>query len=249
MNELALFSGAGGGILAGQLLGHRTVCAVEWSEYPALALIQRQNDGLLPKFPIWDDVQTFDGKPWRGIVDVVSGGFPCQDISSAGTGEGVNGSRSGMWYHMARIISEVRPQYVFIENSPNLTRLGLNIVLSNLAEMGYDAEWGCISGKDLGAPCVRERLWIVAAKPVKNRLDEVYKIQKSECFKSDLWDTRRFNSLLDGCKLWNDTQSGGDILGDGLSSWVGESESLGNAQIPIVAATAFRVLMDRLNKR
>ena len=86
MNELALFAGAGGGILGGHLLGWRTVCAVEWEQYPASVLCARQNDKILPPFPIWDDVQTFDGKPWRGIVDVVSGGFPCQDISVAGGG-------------------------------------------------------------------------------------------------------------------------------------------------------------------
>jgi len=86
MNELALFAGAGGGILGGKLLGWRTVCAVEWEQYPACVLAARQNDGLLESFPIWDDVQTFDGTAWRGIVDVISGGFPCQDISSAGTG-------------------------------------------------------------------------------------------------------------------------------------------------------------------
>ena len=86
MNELALFAGAGGGILGGHLLGWRTVCAVEWEAYPASVLVARQNDKILPSFPIWDDVQTFDGKPWRGIVDVVSGGFPCQDISAAGGG-------------------------------------------------------------------------------------------------------------------------------------------------------------------
>ncbi len=87
MHELALFAGAGGGILGGHLLGWRTVCAVEWEPYPASVLVARQNDGILPPFPIWDDVQTFDGKPWQGIVDVVSGGFPCQDISSAGGGQ------------------------------------------------------------------------------------------------------------------------------------------------------------------
>ena len=86
MNELALFAGAGGGILGGHLLGWRTVCAVEWEAYPASVLVARQNDKILPTFPIWDDVQTFDGKPWRGIVEVVSGGFPCQDISAAGGG-------------------------------------------------------------------------------------------------------------------------------------------------------------------
>jgi len=88
MRELALFAGAGGGILGGHLLGWRTVCAVEWDAYAAGVLLARQNDGALPPFPVWDDVQTFDGYSWRGVVDVVSGGFPCQDISVAGKGGG-----------------------------------------------------------------------------------------------------------------------------------------------------------------
>jgi len=162
LNELALFAGAGGGILGGKLLGWRTVCAVEWEQYPASILCARQNDGLLPPFPIWDDVQTFDGKPWRGIVDVVSGGFPCTDISAAGKGAGIDGEASGMWREMARIIHEVRPGYVFVENSPMLTSRGLGRVLGDLAAMGFDARWGVLGAADVGAPHQRDRIWIVA---------------------------------------------------------------------------------------
>jgi len=162
MNELALFAGAGGGILGGHLLGWRTVCAVEWEQYPASVLCARQNDGLLPPFPIWDDVQTFDGKPWRQIVDVVSGGFPCQDISAAGKGVGIDGERSGMWGEMARIIHEVRPKFVFVENSPMLTSRGLGRVLGDLASMGFDARWGVLGAADVGANHQRDRIWIVA---------------------------------------------------------------------------------------
>ena len=162
MNELALFAGAGGGILGGHLLGWRTVCAVEWEPYPASVLCARQNDGFLPPFPVWDDVQTFDGKPWRGIVDVVSGGFPCQDISAAGKGEGIDGERSGMWREMARIIHEVRPRFVFVENSPMLTSRGLGRVLGDLASMGFNARWGVLGAADVGAPHQRDRIWIVA---------------------------------------------------------------------------------------
>jgi len=162
MNELALFAGAGGGILAGHLLGWRTVCAVEWNAYAAGVLVARQNDGLFPPFPIWDDVQTFDGRPWRGRIDVVSGGFPCQDISVAGKGAGIDGERSGMWRHMARIIREVEPRFVFVENSPALTFRGIDRVLGDLAAMGYNAEWGVLGACDAGAPHKRERIWIVA---------------------------------------------------------------------------------------
>ena len=162
MNELALFAGAGGGILGGKLLGWRTVCAVEWEAYAASVLCARQNDGALPAFPIWDDVRTFDGRPWRGIVDVVSGGFPCQDISAAGKGAGIEGERSGMWTEMARIIGEVRPRFAFVENSPMLTSRGLGRVLGDLAALGYDARWGVLGAVDAGAPHKRDRIWIVA---------------------------------------------------------------------------------------
>lgn len=158
MRELALFAGAGGGILGGHLLGWRTVCAVEWDAYAASVLVQRQNDGCLPCFPVWDDVQTFDGQPWRGRVDVISGGFPCQDISAAGKGAGIDGEKSGMWGHMARIVGEVRPQFVFVENSPMLVGRGLARVLGDLASLGYDARWGIVGAHHVAAPHKRDRI-------------------------------------------------------------------------------------------
>ncbi|NBV20261.1 DNA cytosine methyltransferase [Janthinobacterium sp.] len=172
MNELHLFAGAGGGILGGQLLGHTCVCAVEWDAYARRVLLARQRDGSLPRFPIWDDVQTFDGTPWRGRVDVVAGGFPCQDISAAGKGAGIDGDRSGMWRHMARIIGEVRPRFAFVENSPVLTSRGLGVVLGDLAALGYDAEWCVLGASDAGAPHRRERIWILAADADSQRQDE-----------------------------------------------------------------------------
>ena len=162
LNELALFAGAGGGILGGKLLGWKTICAVEWDAYARDVLVARQNDGCLEAFPIWDDVQTFDGRPWRGVVDVVSGGFPCQDISAAGKGAGIEGERSGMWKHMARIIGEVLPRFVLVENSPMLVGRGLTRVISDLAKMGYDAEWGIVGAHHAAAPHKRDRIWIVA---------------------------------------------------------------------------------------
>lgn len=162
MNELALFAGAGGGVLGGVLLGWTTVCAVEIERYPRECLLQRQRDGVLPPCPIWDDVRTFDGRPWRGVVDVVSGGFPCQDISAAGKGAGIEGARSGLWSEMYRIICEVRPRFAFMENSPMLTSRGLHRVLGDLAEAGYDAAWMVLGAADVGAPHRRERIWILA---------------------------------------------------------------------------------------
>lgn len=162
MRELALFAGAGGGILGGLLAGWHTVCAVEQNGYAASILAQRQNDGFLAPFPIWSDVRSFDGKPWRGLVDVVSGGFPCQDISVAGKGKGLEGERSGLWSEFFRIICEVRPRFAYVENSPALASRGLARVLGDIASVGGDAQWCIASADDQGAWHERERLWLVA---------------------------------------------------------------------------------------
>lgn len=164
LKELALFAGVGGGgeILGGIILGWRTVCAVEIDPYCQKILLARQRDGMLPQFPIWDDIRTFDGKPWRGTVDVVSGGFPCQDISAAGTREGLTGKRSGLWFEMLRVIEEVRPRFVFAENSPHLRTRGLGIVVKGLADLGYDCRWCVLGAGHIGANHRRNRLWIYA---------------------------------------------------------------------------------------
>jgi len=150
LRTLHLFAGAGGGILADILLGHVPVCAVEIDSYCQQVLSRRQEDGCLPWFPIYDDVREFDGRIWRGLADVVCGGFPCQDISCAGSGKGLNGERSGLWFEMARVIGEVRPRYVFVENSPLLVGRGLTRVLSDFTEMGYDARWCVLGANDVG---------------------------------------------------------------------------------------------------
>ena len=238
MNELALFAGAGGGILGGHLLGWRTVCAVEWEPYPASILCARQNDGLLPPFPIWDDVQTFDGFAWRGLVDVVSGGFPCQDISAAGKGDGLDGERSGMWKHMARIICEVRPRCVFVENSPMLTSRGLGRVLGDLAAMGFDARWGVLGADFAGLDHKRNRIWIVA-----NRIG--YGLEgRNDSISPRQWKTK-IRSMAGLCKVKTRTDiPSPDSFGaaNGLASRVDRLKAIGNGQVPSVAAAAWRLL-------
>ena len=180
MNELALFAGAGGGILGGKVLGWRCVCAVEYDRYARSVLMARQNDGCLPPFPIWDDVRTFDGRPWRGRVDVVSGGFPCQDISAAGKGKGITGERSGLWSEMARIVGEVRPRFVWVENSPLLVRRGLGLVLSDLAKMGFSARWGIVGARHAGAPHRRDRIWLLGRDTDCGNVDKKPKVQEND---------------------------------------------------------------------
>jgi len=268
MNELALFAGAGG-ILGGKLLGWRTVCAVEWDGYARDVLVARQNDGCLSPFPIWDDVQTFDGKPWRGRVDVISGGFPCQDISSAGKGAGIDGERSGMWSHMARIIGEVRPSYVFVENSPLLVGRGLARVLGDFAKMGYDARWGVLGAHHVGAPHKRDRIWIMADASSKGRegveqsralrderngeeahgsVAECGGISRSEVGDTDCLDGRTGAGREDGeetCHAgwWAIEPKLGRVAYD-VANRVHRLRCIGNGQVPAVAALAWNTLTD-----
>ena len=270
MNELALFAGAGGGILGGKLLGWRTVCAVERDAYAAQILAQRQNDRLLEPFPIWSDVQTFDGTRWRGIVDVVSGGFPCQDISAAGKGAGIEGARSGMWKEMARIIGEVRPRYAFVENSPMLTTRGLGTVLADLASLGFDAEWGVLSAADVGANHQRERIWILAhASQLQcnggNNHDAISMGGKSQSeFGNDGWSqtmahtnsTQRKRTKQSigiatehsniGQPSWWKTEPDVGRVANGLAFGMDRLKAIGNGQVPLCAATAFTILQERL---
>ena len=162
LNTFHLFAGAGGGILGDLLLGHNPIGACEIEPYPRDVLLARQADGHLPDFPIWDDVATLDGNPWRGSVDVLCGGFPCQDISAAGKGAGITGERSGLWKEYARLIGEMRPRFVFAENSPLLRTRGLGVVLEDLAAMGYNARWGVLGAGAVGAPHKRDRIWVLA---------------------------------------------------------------------------------------
>jgi len=257
LNELALFAGAGGGILGGHLLGWRTVCAVEWDTYAASVLVARQNDRILPPFPVWDDVQTFDGKPWKGIVDVVSGGFPCQDISAAGKGAGIDGERSGMWSHMARIVGEVRPRFVFVENSPMLVGRGLTRVLGDLASLGYDARWDIVGAADVGAPHQRDRIWIVATDADSNGKHDVTIDAKMASASQSVADADSTQCERGGVSIgaqsqhanagrpgWWASEPAVDRVANGVAARMDRLKAIGNGQVSEVARVAWR----RLNK-
>jgi DNA (cytosine-5)-methyltransferase 1 len=251
LRELALFAGAGGGILGGHLLGWRTVCAVEYNAYARSVLLARQNDGTLAPFPVWDDVRTFDGRPWRGLVDVVSGGFPCQDISAAGAGAGIDGERSGLWRDFARIIGEVRPRYAFIENSPMLVTRGLDRVLCDLAKMGFDAQWGVISAENTGAPHIRERIWIVADARCELREAGMESVNsRASCIRQQETE-KRGNNRFEPCmgaatfgrlRSWSAIKPGLARMAHGVAYCSDRTVAIGNGQVPIVAATAFNIL-------
>ena len=257
LHELHLFAGGGGGILGGMLLGHHPVCAVEIKPFCRELLLQRQRDGILPWFPIWDDVRTFDGKPWKGRVDVVCGGFPCQDISCAGKGAGIEGERSGMWGEMFRIVREVGPRFVFVENSPMLTLRGMGRLLGDLAGLGYDARWGVLGGESVGASQQRGRIWILARNDLQ-RLAGGGKHQTAPQAGRN-GNHHRSGSLGDGRRIatarpngtmgkrarggdWWAHEFGVGRVADGMADWLDRQDATGNGQIPAVVARAWKLL-------
>ena len=160
---LSLFTGYGGLEMGlhRALGGTRTVCMVEREAFAISNLVAQMEAGALAPAPIWTDVSTFDGKPWRDRVDILCGGPPCQPFSTAGKRKHTDDER-WIWADVARIIAECRAPIVFLENVPGLRKRGLGVMLRDLAAMGYDAEWGCFKASDAGAPHRRTRLFLLA---------------------------------------------------------------------------------------
>jgi len=160
MNVLDLFSGIGSFSLGLERAGMHTVGFCEIDPYCRAVLRKHW-----PATPIWDDVRTLKADEFPGDcpgIDVICGGFPCQDISIGGKGAGIEGERSGLWREFARLIGEIRPRYAIVENVAALLGRGMGDVLGDLAAIGYDAEWHCIPAAAVGAPHFRDRVWIVA---------------------------------------------------------------------------------------
>lgn len=222
MNELHVFAGAGGGILGGMLLGHRTVCAVEIEPYCRKVLLQRQRDGVLPWFPIWDDVRNFDGRPWRGLVDVVCGGFPCQAFSTAARGRT---AANNLWPEMLRIIGEVSPKHIFAEN---VSEDAIVQAQADLAECGYSTRRAKVSAADVGADHIRARWWLFADTNDKSKL--VCQIH------AEMADIEKCRP-----RVWS-AYARESRVAYGVANRTHRLKAIGNGQVPAVAALAWRIL-------
>jgi DNA (cytosine-5)-methyltransferase 1 len=221
----SLFSGIGGfelGLERG-IPGSRTVWQVEQDGF-CQEVLRRH----------WPDAQLFDDVREVGShnleqVDVLCGGFPCQDISVAGEGGGLHGERSGLWWEMHRVIGEIRPKVVVLENVAALVVRGLREVLGGLAEIGYDAEWTTLSAARFGAPHLRNRVFIVAY-PVR-----VGSLQQQEpgggC---DCTAVAARNGQGGGQTYWEVNEAPSLVCGvdDGISRWMDRHRALGNAIVP-----------------
>ena len=234
---LHLFAGAGGGILADMLQGNTPIGAVEIEEYPRKILLQRQLDGILPAFPVWDDVTTFraDNPETAGFIGrckelrnklCICGGFPCQAFSTAAHG---NNTAKNLWPKMLRVIGEIFPRFVFAEN---VSEDAIVCAQRDIEKCGYKTARARICAKDMGADHVRERWWLFANSDNNGELGSSINA-KMEIFK----DCR--------CRVW-ETFPGNPRMDNGMANRMDRFRAIGNGQVPQVAKLAWEILSNEI---
>lgn len=245
MNELSLFTGAGGGIYASKLLNWKTIGYVEINEYCQQVIAARTKDGTFDRAPIFTDVREFvesgAARQYRGFVDVVSAGFPCQPFSFSGKQKGDADERN-MWPATIASICEVRPQYAFLENVPGLlAHEYMGKILEDLAEVFSDIRGLCVGNSDIGGGvCNSSRLWIVASASNRPVLEGV---DFSEFVITDTEEScRRQHSRAIGAMLSQDDYTELKRDSDAVANGQHRLKAIGNGQIPGLAATAWEVL-------
>jgi len=249
LKALRLFAGGYFGILVDLLLGHRPIGAVEIEKYPRKVLLQRQLDGILPRFPIWDDVTTFryDNpdcggyiERLRGIKDelIICAGFPCKGVSPARSNSrdngklvGINGASSELWEEVARIAEEIGYPMLFLENSSHLARRGLSTIIRKLDSLGYVGKWGVLGAGHFRADHERERMWIAATHANSPQF-------KGRRISSGIYEKHEDISRSD----WWKNQPGLERVANGLDSQMDRLKAIGNGQCPIVAAEMWEIL-------
>lgn len=265
LHQLSLFSGYGGFELGLRLanVNFRTIAYVEIDTYCQNLIKARINDGFLDDAPIYPDIRAFDGTRYRGLVDIITAGFPCQPHSTAGRRKGADDERN-LWPDTLRTISEVQPRYALLENVPGLVygrRPYVACILGDLADIGYDAEWELIPAAALGAPHLRWRWWCLAypsdngrraARRPAEQAGQYEAMGRSE----QLGQNGRIRTMADDycerqqqpqrgvsgseCTGWWSAEPAVGRVADGVASRVDRLRALGNGIVPAVCAEFLR---------
>ena len=255
MNEelrtMHLFAGAGGGILADLILGHRPIVAVEWDKYACEVLRARVADGWFDKMSVWEgDVRLFDPSEYKGRVDCIHAGFPCTDISQAGGQAGVGeDTRSGLYREVLRIADVLQPRYIFLENVAAIVTGDdgsmLRTVVGDVAKRGYDAVWNCLSAAEVGANHKRDRWWLLAY-PKSKRVQGQWGCRQQVTQAHDGKELSLRGSKGRRSSWWEAEPAVGRVV-DGMADRTHRIKALGNGQVPLQAATAFTILWEEHN--
>lgn len=260
-----LFAGVGGGLLADLILGHEPIIAVERDAYCCKVLRERTADGWFPNLQVWEgDIRLFDPSEYKGRVDCVHAGFPCQPHSVAGKRKGEADERN-LWPDTARIVGEIRPRFVFLENVPGIVSNGFAaVVVGELSAMGYDSQWGIISASNAGACHRRARWWCVSelsdatnggrkqTQGEKESLSDAnsdgLQRRAGGKFEKEGGKKQKGSEAAGGAgKMWGywSVEPNVGRVANGVASRVDKLKALGNGQVPIQAALAWRLLMKK----
>ncbi len=244
MHELSLFTGAGGGLLGTHLLGWTPIGYVENDDYCQRIIAARIADGILRDAPIFGDIRAFISEgyadSYSGLVDVVTAGFPCQDLSVANrAAAGFEGERSGLWSTVEDVVRIVRPRLVLLENSPAILVRGFERVANDLASLGYGFRWGVLGAHHIGLPHKRERWWCVATDASGRGLERRHhRLTRRETEDRSVQTLRKNQVRLDI------PEPGLFGSGNGMANRVDRTRAIGNGQVPAVVRAAWHLLMD-----
>lgn len=242
MFGLSLFTGIGGlDVALSEWVKPIAYCEID--AYCRAVLLNRMADELLQNSPIWDDITTLEGRNFTGAIDIIYGGFPCQDISIAGTKKGLDSKRSGLFFHITRLAREIKPRFVFIENVPNVIKIGGNQIIKEFIEMGMECRWLCISAASCGAPHKRDRWFLLAHDYSKPSCETYSKTIPNEDIRITRLRSSRQDRSEKSTTYWEKNKC--PILGmdDGIPLEMDSARALGNAVVPQQAKKAFKILM------
>lgn len=243
MYGLDLFSGIGGITLA-LLPWVQPVAYCEIEPYAQGVLLSNMQAKTLPRAPIWDDVRTLKGDMLPNI-DIITGGFPCQDISIAGRGKGLEGERSGLFFEVLRLIDEINPTFIFLENVPAITTRGGITVVNEITARGYDCRWTTLSASEVGAPHKRERWWLLAhtnSELVRKQPGRERRQKGESAIKPGIDGTPRKMARQLDLPSWPTEPEVGRVA-DGISFRMDRIKGLGNSVVPQQARQAFKELI------
>jgi len=239
MHGLDLFSGIGGISFALQdWIEPVAFCEIE--KYCQAVLLSRMHNGELAKAPIWDNITTLQGS-FLPKIDIIYGGFPCQDISIAGLGKGLEGQRSGLFFEIVRLAKEIKPKFIFLENVPAITSRGGLQVIKEIASLGYDCRWCIISAQSVGAMHKRERWFLLANSTSKS--SDGYTIGEEETHSLSSYSS--LNWPFESREHWQKTVSEMGKCSDGLPYHVDRLRALGNSVVPQQVKQAFKILIGK----
>lgn len=251
MNGLDLFSGIGGVSIALEPWV-QTIAYCERERYAQGVLLSRMESGELDLAPIWDDVTTLRGEMLDVPIDIISAGFPCQDLSVGGLGKGLAGERSGLFFEVARLAEELQPSFLFLENVPAIRTRGAETVCKTLAEIGYDCRWTTVTASSVGAKHRRER-WFLLAHSNKSRSQGGLPVRSHPLRETEYGNTGSDSASVPTwwafesrpyCRkdFWAVEPSVGRVV-DGLPRRVDRIKCLGNSVVPLQVRQAFEKLL------